>query len=172
MKTRRCPRFLIILGLCVGLGAAASASAQYSTGSLQPGLYRVEGRMQGAQAGNGGAGSRDALQKFQAAMSSELAQRRVCFTPDMARRGAAGVVTENRPGCSFQASREDASGFQGRLSCPGDAGSEGSTVAGRIFDSSADYTITSSGPMQVGQTMSRIDFRVRFVATRIGECGR
>ncbi len=169
MTTRLRFHSLLAFGLCAGLSATVAANG-YPTGVMQPGLYKVEGRLQNAQAGSG-AGAREAVQNFQSVMSSELAARQVCFTPDMTRRGASSLLTHGRPGCNFEPSREDANGFEGRLRCPGDAGGDqSSTVSGRIFDAGADYSIASSGPMMVGQTMSRIDFRVRFVATRLGEC--
>mgnify|MGYP002780007514 CR=1 FL=1 len=169
MTTRLRILSVLAFGLCAGLSATVAANG-YPTGVMQPGLYKVEGRMLNAQAGSG-PGARQAVQNFQAAMASELAARQICFTPAMTRTGASALLTEGRQGCSFDASREDSSGFEGRLRCPGDADSgQPSTVSGRIFDAGADYSITASGPMMVGETMSRIDFRVRYVATRIGEC--
>lgn len=172
MTTRLFFRSLLALGLCAGVTVAATVAASgYSTGTLRPGLYKIEGRMQGAQAGGGGADAREAVQRFQAVMASELAARQFCVTQDMARRGASALLTQGRPGCSFDASREDAGGFEGRLQCSGEGGDgDPSTVSGRMYDTGADYNITASGPMLVGKTMSRIDFRVRYVATRLGEC--
>lgn len=169
MTTRLRFRSLFAFGLCAGLSATAAASG-YPTGAMQPGLYKLEGRLLDAQAGSG-AGSADAVRNFRSAMSGELTARQICFTPEMTRRGASALLTEGRQGCSFEPSREDTGGFQGYLRCPSDADSgQPSSVSGALYGRGADYTIAGSGPMMVGQAMSRIDFRVRYVATRIGEC--
>lgn len=169
MTTRLRFSALLAFGLCAGLSATVAANG-YPTGSMQPGLYKIQGRMVNANAGNSNDG-RTAVRNFQSAMSSELAARQVCFSPEMTRRGASALLTHGRDGCSFEASREDSNGFQGNLNCPSDAETgQPSTVSGALFDNGADYTLTGSGPMMVGQTMSRINFRVRYVATRIGEC--
>lgn len=160
---------VLVFGLCAGLSATVAANG-YPTGAMQPGLYKVEGRLLNAQAGSG-AGAADAVRNFRSAMSGELAARQICFTPEMTRRGASALLTEGRQGCSFEPSREDSSGFQGYLRCPGDAESgQPSPVSGVLYERGADYTVSASGPMMIGESMSRIDFRARYVATRIGEC--